>query len=543
MRVLVSSPLRLPVQMTEEVVSTPQKSSTKVFTPVKGTPGQHTLKRNELRAQTAGILASEAAEWLNKLVPDDTHRAVPAPPEQFLESIEDGVLLCKALMKLDDSIKISFKEDAKQGSFQARDNLANYLQGLRQLGLKEEVLFTVVDLIEKKTEVLYQHHVATSVLEFARVAEEKFGVSAPAVVKFLNDDKIDPEALIAAKEEQRKREEEQALLKAQKEAEEAEKRAQEQAAFAKREEERKEREAREKEAELKEKLERERIIKEREDRLARRAAAAARGPAKAIGPPSSERFEFTSTQDLFNLRIGTSGRRYIEVIHEIFAEAFPVVEEGEGHEVKRRGPPRFASAEEEQQWMEQVLGFHEANDTFWLLLWDRRSGSPTRTLIGFVMLVPYHDSLYCANLAIEQGHRRQGLGTAILHEAQDEAARRSLFALTGTVVSTSPHLLAYYTRLGAKVDQSSTPLRTGLVPPSPASAAVAAPSVRLRKEFCVDPSSGRIPDGERAAGYTRARDVRYSAAWQRKEAEEEGKWRMVHGLLPLALALTWVYKG
>ena len=54
---------------------------------------------------------------------------------------------------------VKVAENAKAGSFPARDNIANFISWARSLGIPDVVLFETVDLVEHKSEknVLYRY--------------------------------------------------------------------------------------------------------------------------------------------------------------------------------------------------------------------------------------------------------------------------------------------------------------------------------------------------------------------------------------------------
>jgi ribosomal protein S18 acetylase RimI-like enzyme len=121
-----------------------------------------------------------------------------------------------------------------------------------------------------------------------------------------------------------------------------------------------------------------------------------------------------------------------------------------------------AQAALESDALEVLSGFHNLEDCQWLLAF--RAG----VVVGIVMLVPYHDSMFVSNLGVSFAHRRRGVGAMLMRSASAHAAARGLPALSGTVFGGRTDLVRYYARLG------------GTVQPDFAIAAAGAPATAAR---------------------------------------------------------------
>mmetsp|Transcript_9730 Transcript_9730/g.14724 ORF Transcript_9730/g.14724 Transcript_9730/m.14724 type:complete len:164 (-) Transcript_9730:76-567(-) len=95
--------------------------------------------------------------------------------EDFHESLKDGVFLCDLLNKIHPgAVK---KVNKMKMPFMMMENLQNFTQGCRHIGVKECDLFAVVDLYEKKNLTL----VIQGLYAVARAAP-KNGFTHPAFV-------------------------------------------------------------------------------------------------------------------------------------------------------------------------------------------------------------------------------------------------------------------------------------------------------------------------------------------------------------------------
>ena len=108
--------------------------------------------------------------------------------------------------------------------------------------------------------------------------------------------------------------------------------------------------------------------------------------------------------------------------------------------------------EESALTLEQSAGFHDLDDTTWVLLWRRRSVLATE-LIGLVAVAQYHAACYVFNLCIKPEYRRQGLALQLLQETAAVAVRNKTPALIGNVDANDQPLLRFYSSLGAEIDR------------------------------------------------------------------------------------------
>ncbi|KAH9525723.1 hypothetical protein Btru_002199 [Bulinus truncatus] len=129
--------------------------------------------------------------------------------ENFMTMLETGVLLCKHANKMQEygrerrekgetlemrsyfirSIpegNVPYKEGVKPETFQARDNVSNFIKWCRQMGIPEVLSFETDDLVLRKNE----KNVILCLLEMARVGA-KLGMLAPTLVQM--EEEIDAE--------------------------------------------------------------------------------------------------------------------------------------------------------------------------------------------------------------------------------------------------------------------------------------------------------------------------------------------------------------
>ncbi|XP_013073631.2 serine/arginine repetitive matrix protein 2-like isoform X2 [Biomphalaria glabrata] len=129
--------------------------------------------------------------------------------ENFMSMLETGVLLCKHANKMQEYARerqekgetlemrsyfirsiplgnVPFKEGVKPETFQARDNVSNFIKWGRQMGIPEVLSFETDDLVLRKNE----KSVILCLLEMARVGA-KLGMLAPTLVQM--EEEIDAE--------------------------------------------------------------------------------------------------------------------------------------------------------------------------------------------------------------------------------------------------------------------------------------------------------------------------------------------------------------
>ncbi|XP_071790177.1 uncharacterized protein [Asterias amurensis] len=141
-------------------------------------------------------MVEDLAEWLNNLY------TIDIIPENFYEKLENGSVLCqhannmrrvaieyrqmhglneKDMVINDNDIK--FRVDAKEGSFNARDNISNFISWCRHsLNIKDVLLFESDDLVLRKNERSF----ILCLLEVARRGG-KVGMPVPLLVQFEED--------------------------------------------------------------------------------------------------------------------------------------------------------------------------------------------------------------------------------------------------------------------------------------------------------------------------------------------------------------------
>jgi hypothetical protein len=132
-------------------------------------------------------MKEDLADWFNSMY--STNLAA----ENFIDSLENGVLICehaKYVMKtVYESLNnmnvqqqqqfIYYKSDARPQSFQARDNISNFIKWCRNcVKVRECLMFETDDLILRKNEKNF----ILCLLEIARYGS-KFGIQVPTIIK------------------------------------------------------------------------------------------------------------------------------------------------------------------------------------------------------------------------------------------------------------------------------------------------------------------------------------------------------------------------
>lgn len=92
-----------------------------------------------------------------------------------------------------------------------------------------------------------------------------------------------------------------------------------------------------------------------------------------------------------------------------------------------------------------LCGVHNPEQSYFL--YCRQYGS--NELVGFALLFDYTSSFFVSTLCIRPEFRRLGFGSLLMRSGSALAAKMGIDSLTGTVSAASPHLLAFYARLGA----------------------------------------------------------------------------------------------
>ncbi|KAH9383844.1 hypothetical protein HPB48_025614 [Haemaphysalis longicornis] len=137
-------------------------------------------------------MKEDLAEWMNTLY------GLKLTPENFFDSLDDGVVLCRHANKVLETARsenrlaslpdrdVVFRADVQRGTFQARDNVSNFIAFCRALNIKECLLFETEDLVMRKNERSF----ILCLLEVARRGA-RLGMLAPLLVQF--EQEIDAE--------------------------------------------------------------------------------------------------------------------------------------------------------------------------------------------------------------------------------------------------------------------------------------------------------------------------------------------------------------
>ncbi|XP_076344508.1 GAS2-like protein pickled eggs isoform X2 [Tachypleus tridentatus] len=143
-------------------------------------------------------MREDLAEWLRALYDIDI------TVDDFLERLETGVILCRhannvlrmarewheagrnGLNVTIPERDVMYRNDVQPGTFQARDNVSNFITWCRKLDIKECLLFETDDLVLRKNEKSF----ILCLLEVARRGS-KFGMPAPLLVQM--EEEIDAE--------------------------------------------------------------------------------------------------------------------------------------------------------------------------------------------------------------------------------------------------------------------------------------------------------------------------------------------------------------
>lgn len=160
---------------------------------VEGNPVILSLERKSVRpyrTQDEYLVAmkEDLAEWFNTLY------ECAITVDDFFEELDTGTLLCQhanyvyrfvhenpALCDVIDIGEVTYKSNVKPGTFQSRDNISNFIQWCRRLGIPDVLLFETNDLVLRTNE----RNVVLCLLEVARRGA-KYGVLAPVLVQVCN---------------------------------------------------------------------------------------------------------------------------------------------------------------------------------------------------------------------------------------------------------------------------------------------------------------------------------------------------------------------
>ena len=138
------------------------------------------------------IVKQDLSKWLSRLL------GIPIQPETFLSQLDTGVLLCQIVALIQEQAakeenkksskanqrnvplrEIQCNKKAKQESFHARDNTANFISWCREANIEEAVMFESNGLVQHEDE----RRVILCLLEVARIAGQ-LGMATPELVEF-----------------------------------------------------------------------------------------------------------------------------------------------------------------------------------------------------------------------------------------------------------------------------------------------------------------------------------------------------------------------
>ncbi|XP_045744079.1 GAS2-like protein 2 [Mirounga angustirostris] len=163
-------------------------------------PPVHSIRPFKSSEQYLEAMMEDLAEWLRDLYGLDINVA------NFLQVLETGLVLCRHANTITEAALaflaeaparaqriplpragVSCNEAAQPGTFQARDNVSNFIQWCRkEMGVQEVVMFETEDLVLRKN----VKNVVLCLLELGRRAW-RFGVAAPTLVRL--EEEIDEE--------------------------------------------------------------------------------------------------------------------------------------------------------------------------------------------------------------------------------------------------------------------------------------------------------------------------------------------------------------
>ena len=157
---------------------------------------EHSGSYSQLEARLAAkaqeslnVIKEDVCQWLTSTL------KMEITPLTFLDSLDTGVALCKLVYLIQQAAKsvkarkkitsfqvplqpLSCNDKAKFGSFQARDNTANFISWCREIGVEESVIFESEGLVLHKDE----KRVILCLLDVARFAE-RMGIPPPQLVQ------------------------------------------------------------------------------------------------------------------------------------------------------------------------------------------------------------------------------------------------------------------------------------------------------------------------------------------------------------------------
>ena len=159
----------------------------------------HDIKQDleEKEKEALCIIKKDLCEWLSKLL------GASIESETFLTQLDTGTLLCELAVLVqqqatrnrenvspNDKTKqrsiprgeIHYNKHAKQETFHARDNTANFISFCRDAGVEESILFESNGLVQHEDE----RRIILCILEVARIAGS-LGMATPRLIELEKD--------------------------------------------------------------------------------------------------------------------------------------------------------------------------------------------------------------------------------------------------------------------------------------------------------------------------------------------------------------------
>ncbi|GAB1606816.1 hypothetical protein Ahia01_000964200 [Argonauta hians] len=149
---------------------------------------EYESRRAEQQAESLIPLKEDLADWLQRILD------IEITTETFMDALDNGAALCRLAQMIQlkaelackegrytqpiPKLKFKYRENAKSGTWFARDNCANFLQWCRDFGLNEGCMFESEDLVCHRQET----PVVVCLLELARVGF-RFGMESPSIIK------------------------------------------------------------------------------------------------------------------------------------------------------------------------------------------------------------------------------------------------------------------------------------------------------------------------------------------------------------------------
>ncbi|XP_076452901.1 uncharacterized protein LOC143288384 [Babylonia areolata] len=136
----------------------------------------------------------------------------PPPPPPPPQNIMALAMRSYFIRNLPDSERtpVAYRPEVAPGTFQARDNVSNFIAWCRQLGIPDVLRFETDDLVMRKNE----KSVILCLLELARVGA-KLGMPAPTLVRM--EQEIEQELAMEREEEEEQQEEEEEVVEEEEE--------------------------------------------------------------------------------------------------------------------------------------------------------------------------------------------------------------------------------------------------------------------------------------------------------------------------------------